>query len=276
MGQTTNIEWTDCTWNVARGCTKVDGDCKFCYMYRDSFDGSRYNPREVVKTKTVFDLPYRYKEKKSKVWAGAPLIFTSSLTDWGHEAIDSYRHDIWETVLSNPHLYFQMLTKRIERELSHPGTLLPANWKDTYNDLWKNVWLGTSVGHEKGFNRVHALAGIEAKIKFLSLEPLWGRLNLFPYLNVGVELRTGKPGSVFDWVIIGGESGNETGQYRYRECKLEWIEELVEQCVKHNVPVFVKQLGTHLAKKMKLKDRHGRDINEFPLHLRYRQFPKPY
>jgi protein gp37 len=27
----TYIQWTDATWNIARGCTKVDEDCKFCY-----------------------------------------------------------------------------------------------------------------------------------------------------------------------------------------------------------------------------------------------------
>jgi hypothetical protein len=31
-------------------------------MYRDSFDGSRYNPLEIVRTKTVFNLPLKLKE----------------------------------------------------------------------------------------------------------------------------------------------------------------------------------------------------------------------
>lgn len=34
MAIKSNIQWTDATWNIARGCTKVDEDCKFCYMYR--------------------------------------------------------------------------------------------------------------------------------------------------------------------------------------------------------------------------------------------------
>lgn len=40
MGTKTNIQWTDVSWNIARGCTKVDADCKFCYMYRDSYDNA--------------------------------------------------------------------------------------------------------------------------------------------------------------------------------------------------------------------------------------------
>lgn len=75
------------------------------------------------------------------------------------------------------------------------------------------------------------------------------------------------------WLIIGGESGNETGPYRYRPCELEWIRHII-----WNVPcklaVFVKQLGTHLAKQLKLKDRHGGDMNEWlDAWLRLREFP---
>jgi len=78
---------------------------------------------------------------------------------------------------------------------------------------------------------------------------------------------------VLQRVIVGGESGNDTGKYRYRPCELEWIENIVETCQFYGVPVFVKQLGTHLAKQLKLRDRHGRDWSEWPEALRVRQFP---
>jgi protein gp37 len=75
-------------------------------------------------------------------------------------------------------------------------------------------------------------------------------------------------------VIVGGESGNDNGEYRYRPCELSLIESFVEQCKKQNVPVFVKQMGTYLSKELKMKDRHGGDIEEFPKHLQIREFPK--
>ena len=31
MGEKSKIQWTDATWNIAVGCSKVDEDCKFCY-----------------------------------------------------------------------------------------------------------------------------------------------------------------------------------------------------------------------------------------------------
>ncbi len=78
----------------------------------------------------------------------------------------------------------------------------------------------------------------------------------------------------FDWVIVGGESGNETGKYRYRECLSVWIEHIVHHCKKYNVPVFVKQLGTWQAKGHGLKDRHGGNMDEWPVEeIKVRQFP---
>lgn len=76
-----------------------------------------------------------------------------------------------------------------------------------------------------------------------------------------------------DWAIIGGESGNETGKYRYRPCKLEWIEELISD-LECTTAIFVKQMGTHLAKELKMSDRHGGNIDEFPKRLQRREFPK--
>lgn len=262
MAKDSNIQWTDATWNIARGCTKVDEDCKFCYMYRDSFDSTRYNPLDVVRTKTVFDFPLKYKETKSKCWDGNPLIFTCSLTDFFHEAIDGYRNEAWDIIRKCPHLTFQILTKRPERIIDH----LPEDW----NDGWDNVWLGTSVGSQRAISRINDLQNVISKTKFISFEPLHE------------EIKEGFVGNV-DWIILGGESGNETGKYRYRPCKTEWMDRIIdgysgafEAGLTYKEPaIFVKQLGTYLSKKLKMSDRHGGNISEFPEHLKIREFPQP-
>jgi protein gp37 len=114
MAEKSTIQWTDASWNIARGCTKVDVDCKFCYMYRDSFDNTRYNPLEVVKTKTVFNMPLKLTEPSK--------IFTCSLTDFYHEAIDSYRHEAWDIIRKCPQHTFQILTKRPARIIERTPT----------------------------------------------------------------------------------------------------------------------------------------------------------
>ena len=274
MGYNSNIAWCDHTWNIARGCSKVDQDCLYCYMYRD---GKRYgyDAKTVVKTKTVFNLPLKIKDTSSNCWGGKPLIFTSSLTDVFHPEIDSYRDEMWDIIRKCPHLIFQILTKRPERIIDH----LPEDWETGY----PNVWFGTSVGSNHSIQRVRKIISLSlrrpvAKL-FLSLEPLYGPIDLNDYYfnsrcfnRLSSDERT-KMLELVNWVIIGGESGNETGNYRYRECKLEWIEELVSDAQRLNIPVFVKQLGTHLSKTMGLKHRHGADINEWPKHLQIREFP---
>lgn len=254
MAEKSQIQWTDTTWNIARGCTKVDADCKFCYMMRDG-DRWGYNGKEVVRTKTVFNLPLKIKETKSKVWDGPILVFTSSLTDVFHEQIDPFRHEMWDIIRRRPDLIFQILTKRPERWKK----CMPTDW----GEGWNNVWIGTSTGSDTAFfKRYSWLCEIPAKKRFLSIEPLHKRLPLM----INKEF--------VDWVIVGGESGNETGKWGYRPCELEWIELIVRRCQKAEVPVFVKQLGTYLAKRYSLSDRHGGDIDEWPEHLRLRQMPK--
>lgn len=248
MGAESKIQWTDATWNVGVGCTKVDEDCKYCYMYRESLNGTRYNPMVVRKTKTVFNLPMKLKVPSK--------IFTSSLTDFFHEDIDSFRDEAWDIIRKCPQHKFQILTKRPERILEH----LPDDW----GFGWDNVWLGTSVGSPKGMQRIYDLLQVPTKIRFLSMEPLHERVDMNIDLTDLCKI---------DWAIIGGESGNENGKYRYRPCKIEWIEELIIDFTP-TTAIFVKQLGTHLAKQLKLSDRHGGNINEWPESIRLREFPR--
>lgn len=266
MGNSTGISWTDATWNVARGCNKVNNDCLFCYMMRDG-DRYGYDGGVVSRTKSVFNMPLKYKETKSKCRNGNPLIFTSSLTDVFHPGIDGFRNEIWDIIRKCPHLTFQILTKRPERINDH----LPPDW----GDGWENVWLGVSAGNQTNYNKmIYAFSNVKSKTKFLSAEPLNGKIMLHGELDQWSFWR-----SVFDWVIVGAESGfgivpnDPNFKWRYRECDLTWIESIVSQCKEHEIPVFVKQLGSHLSKTMKLNNRTGSDINEFPVHLQYQQFP---
>lgn len=248
MSEKSKIQWTDATWNIARGCTKVDEDCKFCYMYRESYASTRYNPFVVNKTKTVFNLPLRIEEPSK--------IFTCSLTDFFHEGCDSFRNEAWDIIRKCPQHTFQILTKRPERIINN----LPDYWLETKD----RVWLGTSVGSDKGIHRITELIKCRnyASVLFISFEPLHGEISCFDISTL----------VYIDWIIIGGESGNETGKYRYRPCKLEWMESLIDD-FKVTSKIFVKQMGTHLAKELKMSDRHGGNIEEFPAHLQIREFP---
>ncbi len=243
----TKIQWTDATVNFWTGCRKVSDGCKFCYMYRDK---ERYgqDPTNVLPTSdNTFNKALKWDEPK--------LIFTCSWSDFFIEEADQWRQDAWDVIRDTPHHNWQILTKRAERIIE----CLPDDW----GDGWDNVWLGVSIESQKYMHRAETLANIPAKTRFISAEPLLRELD-FKQLQ---ELDN------FHWCIIGGESGNATGKYRYRECKQEWIEKIIDDLRYTKVAVFVKQMGTHLAKQMRLNDRHGGDIDEWPLNLRIREFP---
>lgn len=245
MGKT-DIQWTDYTWNVARGCQKVDEDCKFCYMYRESLNATRYDPLQVTRTKTVFNLPLKIKEPSK--------IFVCSLTDFYIEHIDSYRHEAFDIIRKCPQHTFQILTKRPERITENtPPDILNM----------KNVWFGTSVGSEKGMQRIYDLLKVDCRARFISFEPLHGPVDM--NLDICDLIK-------IDWAIIGGESGNDKGKYRYRPCEIKWMIDLVNE-LETTTAIFVKQMGTHLAKELKMSDRHGTKIEEFPERLRIRDFP---
>lgn len=246
MGINTAIQWTDNSHNFWEGCNKVDADCKYCYAERMfARFGKDFATLRKVKN---FEAPIKWKEPKK--------IFTCSTSDFFHIKADGWRDEAWDIIRKCPQHTFQILTKRPER--------IVENLPDFWNEIRGRCWIGTSIGSVAGMHRLKELmeTGIEA-IKFLSIEPLHERIYL-PFEDMNV---------LPDWVIVGGESGNENGKYGYRPCNVLWIDNIISSCKAYKIPVFVKQLGTHLAKEMGLKDRHGGDINEWPEYLRIREFP---
>lgn len=243
----TKIQWTDETWNPWQGCKKVSQGCKYCYMYRDKLRHGQ-TPDVVVKSKSpTFRKPLSWKEPRR--------IFASSWTDFFIEDADEWRGDAWDIIRRCPQHTWQILTKRPENIKDR----LPPDW----GEGWPNVWLGVSVENIRNAHRIYTLEEVPAKVRFVSAEPLIGQLSMQSHVWSGI-----------DWVIIGGESGNDNGLYRYRPCSQLWIEMLVNDLKNAGVAVFVKQLGTDLAKTLKLKDRHGGDWDEWPESLKVREFPK--
>jgi protein gp37 len=103
-------------------------------------------------------------------------------------------------------------------------------------------------------------------MRFLSIEPLLGPINLTPYQDHVTGNIVNSQGINVDWVIVGGESG--TGS---RYCHTDWIKSIVQQCQDFGVPVFVKQLGGNT--RPLVSDRKGSDMSEWPKSLCVRELP---
>ncbi|NJO28538.1 MAG: DUF5131 family protein [Richelia sp. SL_2_1] len=171
---------------------------------------------------------------------------------------DIWRGEAWEIIKNTPEFIYQILTKRPERILG----CLPSDWEEGY----PNVWLGTSVENNDTRHRIEILSTLPAAVRFVSFEPL------LEYVDLNFDLSTQMR---IDWAIFGGESGNETGKYRYRPCEVEWMAKMIGE-IRVLTPVFVKQMGTHLSKQLGMSDRHGSNIEEFPIDLQIRDMPYKY
>ena len=91
-----------------------------------------------------------------------------------------------------------------------------------------NVWAGTSILNQGMVGRIKWLLDIEASVRFLSLEPLWGPIDLAPVLATGR----------IHWVIVGGHSGPN---WKAHAMDLSWVEQIVADCIGFNIPVHIKQ-----------------------------------
>ncbi len=253
MASQSAIEWTSATWNPFIGCDKVSAGCKHCYA------GERWAPRVGRKfygnvqraNDGTFRAPVRWKEPR--------LVFTCSLSDFFHPAADEWRTDAWAVIRETPQHTYQILTKRPERMMEH----LP--WLP-HETPWANVWLGVSVESQRYVDRILHLLCLEAVVHFVSAEPLLAPLDLSPFLSrthhAFPSAWVPAPHTRVEWVIVGGESGPKA-----RHMELKWARDVVEQCRRARVPVFVKQLSETRGQKYK-------DFEGFPVDLQVREYPK--
>ncbi len=207
MGERSRIEWTDATWNPWIGCDRVSPGCAHCYAgdVVERYGGEFYGNVHRTKDHT-FGMPYRLKEPQK--------VFTCSFSDFFHPAADPWRPAAWEIIRETQHLTYQILTKRVE----DMRTRLPIDWP------YANVWLGVSIENQRYVFRSDGLRDIPATVRFLSLEPLIGPVDL---TLDGIQ-----------WVIVGGESGPKR-----RPMEGWWVRAVRDRCAERGVPFFFKQWG---------------------------------
>ena len=229
-----SIEWTEMTWNPTTGCSKISTGCKFCYA---EIMSKRLKAMGVEKYKDNFEV--RTHDEALKIpytWKHSKVVFVNSMSDLFHKEIPlEFIQKVFKVMNDNPQHVFQVLTKRAERLLE-----LHTELKWTHN-----IWMGVSVENAKEKHRIDDLRKINARVKFLSLEPLLAHLGEINLENI-------------DWVIVGGESGHKP-----RKMDAEWVLDIQEQCKEKSVAFFFKQWG---GKNKKANGRilNGRTYDEMP------------
>jgi protein gp37 len=243
MALHSEIQWTESTWNPVTGCTKISTGCKNCYAERMALrlqaanNPSYINGFRLTMHERMVYLPLK--------WNKPQKIFVNSMSDLFHPEVSiQFILNIFEIMNKAYWHRFQILTKRSERIIQLNNELPWAS----------NIWMGVSVEDSDNIIRIKHLKTSNARIKFLSLEPLLG-----PLSNLDL--------SGIDWVIVGGESGPNA-----RPVKEAWIMDIRDQCLDAKVPFFFKQWGG-INKKKAGRELEGRTWDEMPMDLSYHTYP---
>jgi len=238
MAQSSNIEWTDVTWNPVSGCTKISPGCDHCYAERfaERWRGIPNHPYEAG-----FDLRLHPSRLDQPLKLKRPsAIFVNSMSDLFHKDIPvEFLDQVFQVMEAAPWHRFQVLTKRsslLRRYVNkrYEGRAAPAH-----------IWLGVSLENCEQLSRIRHLQATAATVRFVSAEPLLGPLE-------DLDL------SGIHWLIAGGESGP-----RARPVEADWVRSLRDQCKAAGVAFFFKQWGGRTPKHGG-RELDGREWSEVP------------
>lgn len=215
MATESAIEWTEQTWNPTTGCTKISPGCKHCYA---EVMAGRLRAMGAAGYENGFALALHPGRLEQPLNRKKPTTyFVNSMSDLFHEDIpDEYLDRVFSVIRRTPQHTYQILTKRSSRLPEFfSGRVCPGN-----------VWLGVSVeDRQYGLPRIDDLRQVQARIRFLSVEPLLEDIGEVNFSGI-------------HWVIVGGESGSKA-----RPMKSEWVQNIKCQADAAGVAFFFKQWG---------------------------------
>jgi protein gp37 len=194
-----SIGWAQWSWNPVTGCLH---GCAYCYArdiaarYYDQGFAPAFLPDRLAAPQTT-----RVPEQAKRDVAFRN-VFTCSMSDlFGRWVPADWIDAVLEQVSANPQWNFLFLTK-------FPVRLQEFIFPD-------NAWVGTTVDAQARVkNAERAFARVQAKVKWLSCEPLLEPLR-FEHLDL------------FQWVVLGGASqSSETPEWRPPRT---WVDDLERQ-----------------------------------------------
>ncbi len=236
----TGIEYGDYAWNFASGCgNNADGKCKAggfkCWAYPIT---QRFADRYPNGFKpTIYPealLSPLYLKKPSRILCAFMGDLFWDCPDFdphrpvsitfpdGQQIINCSLNLVVKDIIQHcPQHTFLFLTKQ-------PQNLIK------FSPFPDNCYVGVSATGFKMFAEAMLyLSAVEAKVKYISFEPLLQRIGTDVKGGYGAEFLADDFQSYLNWVIIGAQTKP------YKPPQIEWIREIVEACDKAGIPVFL-------------------------------------
>lgn len=299
MAEETGIAWCDSTFNPWIGCTKIGPGCDNCYAEADfgqrkkraAWGPGQPRSRTAAENwkKPILWNKQHWAECPECGWRGhygtpshpvcgkcgasaVPArrrVFCSSLADvFDNEVDPQWRADLFELIESTPNLDWLLLTKRIgnaDRMIKQARLAIVGSSRLVVPDVLPNLWLGATIVNQQEADRdIPKLLDIPAKVRFLSMEPLLGSVDLG---LLGTLPKQSHPNytlthELLNWVIVGGESGPNA-----RPMHPSWVSSLRDQCKAAGVPFLFKQWGEWAPHRVSAGGDEGGDLRRG--HVRY-------
>lgn len=219
----TKIEWTDYTWNPVTGCLN---NCSYCYArkvanrFRSKYTANSVLPKHDESNHELHHAdPFYPRFWPSRIDDPASLrsefnkIFVCSMGElFGDWIPEDWQREVINVAETCTDQTFQFLTKQ-------PQNLAKWNpWPD-------NAWVGATVTADGPMTTALTnLACVNAKVRFLSIEPLLGAITMKSHPIKGIV----------DWIIIGAQTNP------YRPPRTECVNEIIDAADKAGIPVFLK------------------------------------
>ena len=274
MGKS-KIIWTEQNWEVTGGCTKCSEGCRNCYaiplihrfacntpMHGDRYKGLVDNGNWTGQIKLFKDRINQPLNRKKPT-----TYFVNSRSDLFHKGVPfPFIYEIFAMMRQCKQHTFQILTKRPERVRLIPK----VQWMN-------NIHFGVSIcTQEEADEKIPILLRLPAAKRFVSLEPLLGRIKLThiksPERTLNalrgkskyvIDGNTPYYGHSIDQIIIGCEKlpGKKAG--RFQDGFIAAAIDIVNQCKAAGVKVFVKQVP--------INGKVVTDMNKFPKELQFQE-----
>jgi protein gp37 len=266
VSKNSEIGWTHHTANPWWGCTKVSPACDHCYaaVISRRLSASLFGQRVVWGPGGQQGHKMEELEREAPAWDRAAAranerhrVFCGSMCDWAEGRADQRPSlaRLFPLIERTTNLDWLLLTKRP----NIGQRLLSEQWES----IPRNIWVGSTIENQEWADRrlPHLLA-IDARIRFVSIEPLLGPVDVRQHLGHG-------PGKL-NWVICGGESGAGA---RGSADVLAWYRSLRDQCVDGGVPFFFKQWGRFRQDGEQVLKLRGKNPDNVLDGVRWEQHP---
>lgn len=208
------IDYLDYHWGIFSGCHNYkNGICavKNCWAKGIALHYPKLYPNGFEPTfyPEALESPMHINWEPKRIGVG----WVGDIIGYGLD----YKDQIYKTIKQTPWHTYLFLTKNPEQ-------------LQAWSSFPKNCWVGVTATDSIIFAAAYYhLANISAKVKYISIEPL---LDWDERVTKAMIHQASQAG--INWVILGLQTNP------YKPPKVEWVEEIVMECIKAGIPVWLK------------------------------------